>query len=295
MCSRTNVLAFSQSVVAEFATWIAGDSGHVIQSDWRPSRQILGELRWNGSVASIYYTHSGLEPLAHECFVSSFIQQLDKGQLRGTGRRTPFPYNMQEVLADAALRFAQQDMTLVFVPQRRWVEPFGCRLMKAIQLRDALARRNGGQFNLPVSAEGQALLKECIAVAEETVGSGAKVTQFLRAGFVVHHAGIPQKLRLKLEQLVRQQAVKLVVATTTLAQGVNFPIRTVLVQGLHLGKDESLTQLDFWNICGRAGRGRLLQPGRSRSGPADDHQSPQQCHSLHASERGGRSGGWRCG
>jgi len=248
--------------VNQFAAWITGDSNNVIQSDWRPSRLMLGELRWSGHIASIYYTHSGYEPLEHECYVTSFIQPLEGEQLRGTRRHNPFPHDMQEVIADAALRFAQQDMTLVFVAQKRWVEPFGRRLLKAIQIKDTVAQRDGEMFHLLISEEGRELLEECIALAKETMGNDADMIKFLEAGFVVHHGDLPQRLRIKIEQLVREQVVRLVVATTTLAQGVNFPIRTVIVHSLRHGYRQTLSPLDFWNVCGRAGRGMKENEGQ---------------------------------
>src|SRR5207245_8807095 len=85
---------------------------------------------------------------------------------------------------------------------------------------------------------------------------------FLRAGFVVHHSALPQPVRLALERLVRSGAVRLVVATTTLAQGVNFPIHTVLVHSLDHGQGELVSPMDFWNICGRAGRGMKENEGQ---------------------------------
>lgn len=249
--------------VGEFAAWITGSQDNVIESDWRPSRLMLGELRWSGHIASIEYTHCGYEPLEHECYVSSFIRPLAGQQLEGTGRRNPFPHDMGEVVADAALRFAQQDMTLVFVAQKRSVEPFGRRLMKAIRIKDMVAKRDdGGTFALPVSDQGRELLAECIDLARETMGDDAEIIEFLEAGFAVHHGDLPQKLRAKIEDIVRAQRVRLIVATTTLAQGVNFPIRTVLVQSLHHDYRQTLSPLDFWNICGRAGRGMKENEGQ---------------------------------
>lgn len=264
--ANRNVRLFFLSAVLpnidQFATWITGNPDNLIESDWRPSRLMLGELRWNGHIARIDYTHSGYKPIKHQCYVSSFIQPLEGEQLHGTHRHNPFPHDMQEVIADAALRFAQQDMTVVFVAQKRSVEPFGRRLLKAIQIKDTVAQRDGESFRLPIPAEGRELLEECIALAKETMGNDADMKDFLEAGFVIHHSDLPQRLRIKVEQLVRQHVVRLVVATTTLAQGVNFPIRTVIVHSLRHGYRQSLSPLDFWNICGRAGRGMKENEGQ---------------------------------
>ncbi|GIK37993.1 MAG: hypothetical protein BroJett011_18260 [Chloroflexota bacterium] len=248
--------------IDQFASWITGSPDNFIESEWRPSRLMLGELSWNGRFARIDYTHLGYRRLEHECFVSSFIQPLRGEQLRGTRRQNPFPNDMPEVVADAALRFAQQDMTLVFIAQRRSVEPFGQRLLKALKIKKIVAKRNGEEFNLPIAPEGRALYDECLTIAEETMGSDAEIVKFLKAGFVVHHSKLPQKLRIKLEQLIRHQVVRLVVATTTLAQGVNLPIRTVIVHSLMLDHNKPISPLDFWNICGRAGRGMKENEGQ---------------------------------
>lgn len=261
-----NVRIFFLSAVLpnidQFATWITGSPDNVIELDWRPSRLMLGELRWNGHIARIDFTHSGYEVIEHECYVSPFIQPLHREQLQGTRRRNPFPNDMQEVIADTALRFAQQEMTLVFVAQKRSVEPFGRTLLEAIRIKDTLAHHDGRIFRLPISEEGRDLLQECIDLARETMGRNSDMVRFLQAGFIVHHSDIPQRLRIKIEQLVRQQVVRLVVATTTLAQGVNFPIRTVIVHSLHHGQYQTLNPLDFWNICGRAGRGMRENEGQ---------------------------------
>jgi replicative superfamily II helicase len=264
--ANRNVRIFFLSAVLpninQFAAWITGSPDNVIESDWRPSRLMLGELRWNGRIVRIDFTHSGHEVLEHECYVSSFIQPLHREQLPGTRRRNPFPNNMQEVIVDAALRFAQQDMTLVFVAQQRSAEPFGRRLLTALKIKDTVAQHNGERFQLSVSAKGRQLLEECISLARETMGNDADMIKFLEAGFIVHHGDLPQRLRIKIEQLARQQVVKLVVATTTLAQGVNFPIRTVIVHSLWHGRNKPLSPLDFWNICGRAGRGMKENEGQ---------------------------------
>lgn len=248
--------------VSEFALWITGNSENIIESDWRPSRLMLGELRWNGLQTSIYYTHVGHESIEHECYVSGFIKTLAKDQLKGTRRRNPFPNDLHEVIADAALRFAQQDMTLVFVAQKRSVKAFADMLLKVIKLKNTLAKKSGETFELEIESEGQQLLQECISTAQETMGNDADFIEYLKAGFVIHHGDLPSRLRIKVEQLVRRQIVKLVVATTTLAQGVNMPIRTVIVHSLLHNRNQLVSPLDFWNICGRAGRAMKEKEGQ---------------------------------
>ena len=46
---------------------------------------------------------------------------------------------------------------------------------------------------------------------------------------------------------------KVIIATTTLAQGVNVGVSSVIVATPYISK-ETIDKRDFWNICGRAGR-----------------------------------------
>jgi len=68
-----------------------------------------------------------------------------------------------------------------------------------------------------------------------------------------HHAQMPPRVRLGIEEAVRARKVDVICATTTLAEGVNFPFSTVIVESL-VGKNFQLTPRALWNIAGRAGR-----------------------------------------
>ena len=92
----------------------------------------------------------------------------------------------------------------------------------------------------------------------------------LRLRIAYHHAGLPPRVRAAVEEAIRAGFVRYVFATTTLAEGVNFPFASVVVQSLALrdapakGRPATyspVTPRVFWNIAGRAGR-----PGMDREG-----------------------------
>jgi replicative superfamily II helicase len=246
----------------EFAQWITGDPDNVITKEWRPSRLLIGELRWNGESARIDYFEADHKPLGHECFVPSFILPIDPRGLPGVRYRRSFPHDIGEVVAEAGVRFAQQGTTMIFCARKVSVEPMAESVIRSLRVHTALAEQDGTEFALPVDEGADEALQECIRVAEEHMGRDNKVAEYLRAGFVIHHADIPKPVRIRLEQLVRSGAIRLIVATTTLAHGVNFPIQTVIVHGLSHGYDQQLTPIMFWNICGRAGRGMHENEGQ---------------------------------
>ncbi len=84
---------------------------------------------------------------------------------------------------------------------------------------------------------------------------------YLGKGVGVHHAGISPEVRTLLEWLAEEGELVSLVATTTVAQGVNFPISSVILSSHHkphrVGPYTAKTMLrpdEFWNIAGRAGR-----------------------------------------
>jgi len=245
----------------EFAEWLTRDPEDVIPSEWRPSRLLLGELRWDGRRARIDYLESDHEPLGHECFIPNFIQPIDPQGLPGIRYRRSFPNDIREVVAEAGVRFAQQGTTMIFCARKASAKPMADTIVRSLEINRAIARRDGTQFDLPVDNNATGLIEECIALAEEHMGANNDVSRYLRWGFAIHHSDIPKPVRIKLEKLVRANAIRLIVATTTLAQGVNLPVQTVIVHGLSHGHDP-LTPVTFWNICGRAGRGMRENQGQ---------------------------------
>lgn len=61
-------------------------------------------------------------------------------------------------------------------------------------------------------------------------------------------------MRQSIEQLMTNDTPKVIVATSTLGQGVNIGISTVIISNTLLDRTRRVKVNDFWNIVGRAGR-----------------------------------------
>jgi hypothetical protein len=80
------------------------------------------------------------------------------------------------------------------------------------------------------------------------------VLEAARVGVVCHSNRLTTQVRLALEVLMRSRPPKIIIATTTLGQGVNIGISSVLISTPYIGQNMTIDKRDFWNICGRAGR-----------------------------------------
>jgi helicase len=89
----------------------------------------------------------------------------------------------------------------------------------------------------------------------------------LERGVAYHNAGLPIALRQLIEKAVEKKAIKVICATTTLAEGVDLPFRiTILAEWLQWRLDTKDQQipfgpLKFRNIVGRSGRAGVFTEG----------------------------------
>jgi hypothetical protein len=101
---------------------------------------------------------------------------------------------------------------------------------------------------------------------EDEVGRQTTLSKVIKKGIVTHHSGMSDETKLLVEHLIREKQIKYVCATTTIAEGVNFPVSTVFFDDYRKGRYGKLDSNDFWNIAGRAGRtlvdnfGKIILP-----------------------------------
>lgn len=89
---------------------------------------------------------------------------------------------------------------------------------------------------------------------ESELGDGFELARYVRRGIGVHHAGLPDDIRELMEWLMESGSLRVMVATTTLAQGMNFPVDAILFSTYSYRGQGEMPPADFWNIAGRAGR-----------------------------------------
>ncbi len=87
---------------------------------------------------------------------------------------------------------------------------------------------------------------------------GEELARIVKCGVAFHHAGLDMDTRSIVENSFRDRLIKVVVATTTLAAGVNLPARRVIIHEYRryepgIGMEE-LPVMEYKQMAGRAGR-----------------------------------------
>lgn len=86
------------------------------------------------------------------------------------------------------------------------------------------------------------------------IGEDSFVSQAAAVGIFLHHGSIPHGIRAATELALRNGLARLVVCTSTLAQGVNLPIRYLILSSIYRYKWNTISVRDFHNLIGRVGR-----------------------------------------
>ena len=76
----------------------------------------------------------------------------------------------------------------------------------------------------------------------------------LSRGVGVHHSGLSDEVKTLMEWLARKDELRVLCATTTIAQGINFPVSSVFLASNKYPFGKEMSPREFWNLAGRAGR-----------------------------------------
>ncbi|MCY4672645.1 MAG: DEAD/DEAH box helicase [Bacteroidetes bacterium] len=86
------------------------------------------------------------------------------------------------------------------------------------------------------------------------IGPNFLLIKTLEKGVGVHHAGLSDDTRALIEWLAETGTLRVLCATTTIAQGINFPVSSVFLQTHKYQYGKEMSPREFWNLAGRAGR-----------------------------------------
>jgi len=248
----------------DVARWISGSSNQLLEKNWRPTRLMVGNLIWNGKEVKIEYNQLNQKTLKENICINNFISTIDLTPLKSTKKRSNFPNDANHALALSALKFARNSTTLVYAPQKKQVKSFAKTLLKVIKLQNDIAKESNQEIlNLKVNEEHEFLVNECKEIIKSEMGDDTPLIEYLDNGFLMHHSDLPKLVKTALENLIKKNVIQLIIATTTIANGVNLPIKTVLIKGLYQGHNDTLDHMQFWNICGRAGRAGIENEGQA--------------------------------
>lgn len=146
---------------------------------------------------------------------------------------------------------------LYFVATRRYAESLAEKLTKTVE---SFLKRQEKQ-------ELHALANDVLNVLETPTRQCKKLSECIKHGVAFHHAGLLGKQKRMIEEKFREGLIKIIVATPTLALGVNLPAFRVVIRDAKryypgLGAVH-IPVLEYKQFVGRAGRPSYDEFGES--------------------------------
>ena len=219
----------------DLTAWIRSDEpGEPVRSDWRPTRQRFGALTWRGKDALLRLDLDDDGP-----FLDKFVAEKP-----ALGKeKKPYPRKNSHLALFAAWEFASQGKrTLIFSTQANWVESYGKQVVD-------LCKRG----YLDSLLEDETPIARALEVGKEWLGEDHPAVASLKVGVAIHHGRLPSPFLRELELLLSEGALKVIVASPTLSQGLNLNAAVLLVPALYRAS-EKIKGEEFANVAGRAGR-----------------------------------------
>jgi len=152
---------------------------------------------------------------------------------------------------------------LVVCKGKRETEKLAKLMQDRLEENEKLKTLTEDEFNLEI-------IQRLDSRLEREMYETVEMRTLIKNRIAYHHAGLPPRVRESVEKAIKDNLVDYVFATTTLAEGVNFPFSSVIIQSLSLREPPEkgqparfhiISPRTFWNIAGRAGR-----PGSDQEG-----------------------------
>ena len=213
------------SNIEQFSGWLGDGSSHYVD-DWRPTRrQVASWTKDNGLL------------IDRRWLVKDYSRSGDNSR-----DVTKIAIDLQRVYRNVLVVNTSRD--------------------SAEKSAESLAREVSKLDKPFLSGQETRRLQVLAEAIREEIHPQARLADYVGYGVAYHHARLPTKVKSQIEDYISDGTLKLVAATTTLAQGVNFPIRCIILPSIYIGGPNPMGALDIQNIVGRAGRAGISTTGQ---------------------------------
>lgn len=240
-CQEANFLLMTPDISNsdEIVNWLAPDRGQVINLEldwWQPNERVIGAIQIEGQKREYDYVLRTLHT--------------DKGTYE-VGEAIPlFPGTTDETASQARASKVKIAKTV----GANCLNPASPIIVLAsdpnetYSIAETLFEKSDDNFGYDDDVD---LL---IKLVQSELGNDFPLARFLSRRIAVHSSALPDEIRFLVEDLMSSEKLQALVATTTIAQGINFPVSAVILGAYNYPYVGPMPVRDFWNLAGRVGR-----------------------------------------
>jgi replicative superfamily II helicase len=216
--------------IDELASWLSG------------AAPVTGARRPTGTLELVWDTDGKLVQRAGS-------QRRAVGDMPRTGKPV-------DDAAGLVLRFGPSMQPVLVVETTR---PLAENIARTIARAQPLAGQN---WRDALGAVELRKVDEAVAETRSILGKDHPLADLIQQGVAFHHAGVPMHVLRHVERLASERLLRVLCATTTVAEGADLPFKVVVIPHLNFpGGTRRLERDLYMNIIGRAGRANVAMEG----------------------------------
>lgn len=241
-CEEANFLLMTPDISnsEEVVNWLAGDRGNVINLEldwWQPNERMIGAIQLEGRGRECNYLLRTLHTEKGTYEVGEAIPLLQIPNATETASQARISkIKIAKTVATNFLNLESPIIVLASDPGETYA------------IAETLFEKSNDNFD---QDEDVNLL---IKLVQSELGNDFPLARFLRKRIAVHSSALPDEIRFLIEDLMANEKLQALVATTTIAQGINFPVSAVIMGAYNYPYSGPMPVRDFWNLAGRVGR-----------------------------------------
>ncbi len=240
-CQEANFLLMTPDISNsdEIVNWLAPDRGQVINLEldwWQPNERVIGAIQIEGRKREYDYVLRTLHT--------------DKGTYE-VGEAIPlFPGTTDETASQARASKVKIAKTIGanYLNLESPIIVLASDPNETYSIAETLFEASVAQFEHDEDVD---LL---IKLVQSELGDNFPLARYLSRRIAVHSSALPDEIRFLVEDLMSSEKLQALVATTTIAQGINFPVSAVIMGAYDYPYIGPMPVRDFWNLAGRVGR-----------------------------------------
>jgi helicase len=239
--------------ISNVNSWLGGSEQSLISSNYRPTELEYAFLKKMDRTAGYFLDVNPHKKRPYNYQLYKYLHT-DELEIPNGKRGLRKVTSKKGISVATAIKATSSGTVALFAPHKRGntgVEGLASEVIFQLTNRT----------NLPlVSYSSPSYLSNLVEYFSIVFGSGYLLSQVAALGALFHHGDFPQNIREVIEDSLRDSKIRLVICTNTLSEGINLPIKTMVLHSTRrfnphvLGNYEPIKIRDLKNLVGRAGR-----------------------------------------
>ena len=226
--------------------WLNSGNGTVVSGNFISTNRTIAFASWKTSLGQLKFINKN-DIDKDLYFVPRVLSQHELALLGRESKTRFFPEknNNGQVATYLAFNLINNGSVAVFVPRQISINTLCSDINEAYRRELTLEK--------PTRSSNSEEINKLHYLYCKHLGEDNEQTKAVHLGVTTHHGNLPDSIKLSVEHALQNSYAKVVFCTSTLAQGVNLPIKYLIVTGIYQGK-EQIKVRDFHNLIGRSGR-----------------------------------------